>query len=98
MLYGRLADLHEKKSEIITQNQQRGTPKEERERLLKQVRLLMQEEIDDNSLKDVTDGKTPPRAVHISTLFLNNNLLVYKKNKLFEKLIIIDYIHNVTAH
>ncbi|KAK8386714.1 hypothetical protein O3P69_017878 [Scylla paramamosain] len=38
VLYGRLAELQEKKNEIITQNQQRGTPKEERERLLQQVK------------------------------------------------------------
>lgn len=41
VLYSRLAELQEKKNEIITQNQQRGTPKEEREKLLRQVRLNM---------------------------------------------------------
>lgn len=41
VLYSRLAELQEKKNEIITQNQQRGTPKEEREKLLRQVRLIM---------------------------------------------------------
>ncbi|XP_050727865.1 intraflagellar transport protein 74 homolog isoform X2 [Eriocheir sinensis] len=38
VLYSRLAELQEKKNEIITQNQQRGTPKEEREKLLRQVK------------------------------------------------------------
>ncbi|XP_037795044.1 intraflagellar transport protein 74 homolog [Penaeus monodon] len=37
-LYEKLQDLEEKKSEIISENQKRGTPKEERERLLLQVK------------------------------------------------------------
>lgn len=38
-LYEKLQDLEEKKSEIISENQKRGTPKEERERLLLQVNI-----------------------------------------------------------
>ncbi|XP_069994854.1 intraflagellar transport protein 74 homolog isoform X2 [Penaeus vannamei] len=37
-LYEKLQDLEEKKAEIINENQKRGTPKEERERLLLQVK------------------------------------------------------------
>lgn len=37
-LYEKLQELEEKKEEIITENQKRGTPKEERERLLLQVK------------------------------------------------------------
>lgn len=38
-LYEKLQDLEEKKAEIINENQKRGTPKEERERLLLQVNI-----------------------------------------------------------
>ncbi|KAK7027296.1 Intraflagellar transport protein 74 [Halocaridina rubra] len=37
-LYEKLQDLEEKRNEIVTENQKRGTPKEERERLLLQVK------------------------------------------------------------
>ena len=37
-LYARLQELEEKKDEILSENQKRGTPKEERERLLLQVK------------------------------------------------------------
>lgn len=44
VLYSRLAELQEKKNEIIMQNQQRGTPKEEREKLLRQVSQIPHKE------------------------------------------------------
>ena len=37
-LFTRVQELEEKKNEILLENQKRGTPKEERERLLKQVK------------------------------------------------------------
>lgn len=40
-LYERLQELEEKRAEILAENHKRGTPKEERERLLLQVISLL---------------------------------------------------------
>ena len=40
-LFSRLHELEEKRDEIVLENQKRGTPKEERERLLNQVYLII---------------------------------------------------------
>ena len=51
VLYEKLQDLEEKRAEIINENQKRGTPKEERERLLLQVNFINSINIDDKGVQ-----------------------------------------------